>query len=243
MLYNKISSFAINILGQITFNIFMENKSLDNPGYYEPRLDFQLDTTTPHSVFILSNIKGCNKVLDIGCNVGYFAKPISELGIEYVGIDNSPACIEHAKQRYSQAQFIEGDAEYLLNFFQKKSFDGIIASEVIEHVINPERFLLGIYEVLKPNGKLILTSQNSNGIQLRIRALLGRYRWDRTHFRLYSKVELTSDVASAGFKVKKSIVIPFSKKGQGGIFRLAAHYFSKIFKNAGWTIGIMAERD
>jgi len=220
----------------------MKDNSINKQEHYEPRLDFQLDTTTPHSVFILTNIKGCSRVLDIGCNVGYFAEPITELGIEYVGIDNSPGCIEHAKQRYSQVQFIEGDAEYLLNFIGKNSFDGVIASEVIEHVINPKRFLVGIFEILKPNGKLVLTSQNSNGIQLRIRALLGRYRWDRTHFRLYSKVELAHDVTSAGFKVKKSIVIPFSKKGQGGIFRLAAHYFSKIFKNAGWTIGIVAEK-
>lgn len=42
----------------------------------------------------------------------------------------------------------------------KNYYDGVVASEVIEHVINPELFMKSCIKALKPGGKLFITTPN-----------------------------------------------------------------------------------
>lgn len=42
--------------------------------------------------------------------------------------------------------------------FKKNSFDCIIASEIIEHTLNPYDFLTELVRILKPGGKIVLTT-------------------------------------------------------------------------------------
>jgi SAM-dependent methyltransferase len=44
--------------------------------------------------------------------------------------------------------------------FEPSSFDLVIASEVLEHLLNPERFLKGCARILKPEGRIICTTPN-----------------------------------------------------------------------------------
>src|SRR5690606_33120134 len=49
--------------------------------------------------------------------------------------------------------------------FKKDSFDFIVASEIIEHVYDPEKFVENLFSVLKPGGKLIITTPYKEKIQ------------------------------------------------------------------------------
>jgi SAM-dependent methyltransferase len=88
-------------------------------------------------------------VLDIGCG----SKPYQFLFPcnEYVGID-----IESAKARHhSKADiFFNGD----LLPFESDHFDSIICTQVLEHVFEPDQFFNEIGRVLKPGGRLLLTT-------------------------------------------------------------------------------------
>jgi len=54
------------------------------------------------------------------------------------------------------------------------SVDIVIAGEIIEHLINPFRFLLEINRILKKNGQLILSTPNEVDIKSRFKVLLGK---------------------------------------------------------------------
>ena len=89
------------------------------------------------------------KILDIGCG----SKPYQNLftgATEYIGIDyDSPANRAHTKADV----FYDGE-----HFpFKDGSFDSAIATEVLEHVFNPDIFLKESLRVLKDGGVLLLT--------------------------------------------------------------------------------------
>ncbi len=50
--------------------------------------------------------------------------------------------------------------------FKTNYADNIVAGEIIEHLTNPLGFLEECYRVLKPAGKLILTTPNATGLQI-----------------------------------------------------------------------------
>jgi len=58
--------------------------------------------------------------------------------------------------------------------FKSGSVDTVIAGEIIEHLINPFRFLLEIKRILKKNGELILSTPNEVDIKSRFRVLFGK---------------------------------------------------------------------
>jgi predicted SAM-dependent methyltransferase len=53
------------------------------------------------------------------------------------------------------------------------SADIIIAGEIIEHLINPFRMLKECFRVLKPQGRLILSTPNLNDLKSRLKVVLG----------------------------------------------------------------------
>lgn len=71
-------------------------------------------------------------VLDIGCGPGYLGMAAPG---EYTGIDISPKAIELARES-SCGKFLVHDAEYSPLPFPDQGFDTVVASELLEHLLN-----------------------------------------------------------------------------------------------------------
>lgn len=89
------------------------------------------------------------RMLDIGCGSkpykDLFAKAKEYIGIEYDSEEN---------RRISQADIYYDGTHFP---FTNNSFDSAIATEVLEHVFNPDVFLTETARVLKPDGYLFLS--------------------------------------------------------------------------------------
>jgi len=88
------------------------------------------------------------QLLDIGCGT----KPYQSLFMvdAYVGLDIDT---EDSRKRGLADHLYDGkDFPY-----SDASFDSALCNQVLEHVFNPDEFLLEINRVLKPGGKLLLT--------------------------------------------------------------------------------------
>lgn len=198
---------------------------------------------SPRIKFVLKEAGKGNKILDIGCFLGFYSECMRLRGNEVTGIDVSREVIEEARRRYPLIRFERVDAMKLTESFEPESFDTVTASEVIEHVINPSLFLIQIRSVLKKGGTLVLTTQNSNAIHYRLRMLLGKFRWDFSHFRLYSTPEIVQTVTNAGFTPRTVKVLPIDKNRRHKITRLFVYYAAKLYPPFGWTTGILATKD
>jgi len=100
------------------------------------------------------------KVLDIGSGVGYSLVRIKALGGKAWGLDPDDNAYKIAKKL--NLNFHYGFIDDCP--FDKKSFDLITASQVLEHIPHPLKFLEITQKFLKPDGRILLSFPNTGAL-------------------------------------------------------------------------------
>lgn len=99
----------------------------------------------------------CNpRILDIGC--GYGDMLAETAGAVRVGVDVNPDALKTSARRAPTAHFAAAAVEHLP--FASDTFDGVICSEVLEHLDNPGLLALEIVRVTKPGGSYCISVPN-----------------------------------------------------------------------------------
>ncbi len=99
------------------------------------------------------------RVLDIGCGTGRLAEWIAgRIGPNVVGIDPLPERIAMARARAPALRFEVGRAEHL-GAFADRGFDAVCLSAVFHWIEDKARALGEIARLLRPGGRLGLTTQ------------------------------------------------------------------------------------
>lgn len=131
------------------------------------RLDFFADTIerwrgarTPESL----------QILDIGCGNGNLSLPLGSLGYHVTGADLDAGSVAHARSmaedlRLQTVRFVHGD----LDAVQDRTYDVIVASEVLEHQKDPHAFIRALRQMLAPGGLLLLSVPNGRSLEERLR--------------------------------------------------------------------------
>ncbi len=94
--------------------------------------------------------------LEIGCNLGFATHAASSLGLQATGIDIDRQAIAAASSRFPDCEFVAGSTSTLVA--DRRRFDLLYASEVIEHVEDPRAFTLDAARLLRFPGRLYLTT-------------------------------------------------------------------------------------
>lgn len=144
------------------------------------------------------------RVLD----VGFADRHNSYLKGVVVGFDRQRVCIP---SNYDSA--VVGDVNEFS--FTPESFDTVIAGEIIEHLEKPVRFLRGCYRLLRPNGRLILSTPNPYYPPYIILnwLLIRKYFYAEEHLFAFTPRLLMRLCERAGFHIEGvfsgGIVLPF----------------------------------
>ncbi len=162
------------------------------------------------------------KILDVGCASGHITERLRTYlpSASITGIDVSDKFIHFAKKNYSNVKFVIADAHKLP--FGNNSFDTIICTEMLEHVVDPGKVMSEIKRCLKQNGK-ILISMDSGSLLFALAWYLwiryGRGRvWRGSHLHTFTSRKLKHLIETSGFAIIKE------KKGMLGM----AVYFKAI---------------
>jgi cyclopropane fatty-acyl-phospholipid synthase-like methyltransferase len=100
----------------------------------------------------------CDSVLDIGCGSGSPLKHISREFSRTVGVDGYTASIERSRAAGIHQEYHQLDLLQVGQHFAPKSFDAVIALDVIEHFDKPEGYrLLEMMESLARKRVVIFT--------------------------------------------------------------------------------------
>lgn len=117
----------------------------------QARFDLVLD--------VLGDIKG-RTVLDIGCGDGALTRFFCERGARVIGVDNQELGLKFAREFLARLGL---QAElFLAEAYRMPVADGAvdfaIASDVVEHVREPERMIREAARALRPGGTLVITT-------------------------------------------------------------------------------------
>jgi 2-polyprenyl-3-methyl-5-hydroxy-6-metoxy-1,4-benzoquinol methylase len=104
-------------------------------------------------------------ILDVGCGGGWASKKLVPLGKKVISMDISSNNPIHAVQDVPHNNHAGLIADAFNIPIKDESINCIIASEIIEHVPDPKKFISGLLRLLTSNGKLIITTPYDEKIE------------------------------------------------------------------------------
>lgn len=105
------------------------------------------------------------KLLEIGCALGYFLELAESCGWEAQGVELSSWAAQYAREK-TKVNVLTGKLEDIK--FPDSYFDAIVMIELIEHTQNPDTFLKEVHRILKPEGRILITTPNSKSVHGKI---------------------------------------------------------------------------
>jgi 2-polyprenyl-6-hydroxyphenyl methylase/3-demethylubiquinone-9 3-methyltransferase len=102
------------------------------------------------------------RVLDVGCGNGAISKEFLTRGCYVVGIDVSHQGIEVARRLHgampnARFEILEAGSD-MLEQLGEVAFDLVLSTEVIEHLYDPESFVRGCFDALRPGGQFLCST-------------------------------------------------------------------------------------
>ena len=137
-------------------------------------------------------------VVDIACGTGYGSNYLVMSGIsKVVGVDRAESVVAYANNTYAKKlnnlYFIAGDAFGIP--LAPETADTVVSFETIEHISESDNFLRQIYQILKPNGSLVISTPN--------KAVSTHYQENPFHINEMLVGELVCDLERQGFRIQK----------------------------------------
>jgi ubiquinone/menaquinone biosynthesis C-methylase UbiE len=99
-------------------------------------------------------------VLDAGCGAGYVSVGLAPR-LNLIGVDIEKEAIQFC-QKNRKGKFLQANLSKLP--FQDNTFELIIFTNTIEHLEYPEEVLKELRRVLKPGGKLLVSTENCSSL-------------------------------------------------------------------------------
>lgn len=164
-----------------------------------------------------------NKILDVGCGIGYFLEVAKARGWNVYGTEYTDKAIEICNSKgikMTKGKLNSKD-------FQAEEFDIITSFEVLEHINNPIEELTHFNQILRKGGLVYLTTPNFNSLL--------RYRLKENydvicypeHLSYYTPKTLKFLFNKSGFNTKKllSTGISLTRLKNGNNKKIGKHDF------------------
>jgi 2-polyprenyl-3-methyl-5-hydroxy-6-metoxy-1,4-benzoquinol methylase len=213
-------------------SIPLERRAYEAYIYFDPVRHLEIG-----SAFARVAIQPGERVLDLGCGRGYWAGKAARAGADVVAYDVKRERVARAAIRYPRVRFVHGSAEE--TGLEDESFDVVLILSVLEHTAEPERVLAEIARVLRPGGRLALTTDTFDDERWRPSRERHAARWDVRRF--FGRAEIQKLLESNG------LAVTWSKAHFGFRFapqllraRMAGNQLHWLFAPAVWVAALAA---
>lgn len=134
-------------------------KDAEEFDYFAERYGATKDDERRLREYILSRLPSSSKlVLDAGCGSGWASRALIPEGKRIVSIDISMKNVATALKNSPSENHMGVICDTMHLPFKEHSFDAIIASEIIEHTVEPESFAASLFKAVKKGGVLLIST-------------------------------------------------------------------------------------
>lgn len=157
--------------------------------------------------FLMKRARG-RSVLHLGCaDAPYFRAgdgtllhaQLAKVAREIVGIDIDEEGVRFLTAELGFKDIFLGDVEALSELGLDRTFDLVVAGELIEHLPNPGRCLTGVKDLLGHDGSVILTVPNAFSIKGFMRVIRGVEFVHPDHVSYFSPVTMRTLLGKCGY--------------------------------------------
>jgi SAM-dependent methyltransferase len=122
----------------------------------------QVDIEHLHRYFLARELCRGLDVLDVASGEGYGSALLAQTAKSVAGVEISEQAFNHAVATHTlpNLRYLMGDARQLP--IEDSSVDAVVSFETIEHFFEHDRFIAEVRRVLRPGGRLILSSPERN---------------------------------------------------------------------------------
>lgn len=175
------------------------------------------------------------QILEVGCGNGATGALALSEGCcgRYIGVELFEKVAEDARDVLSEV--ITGNVETLNFDWHPATFDALIMSEVLEHLVEPGETLKKLARFIRPGGLLLASSPNISHWRVIRELIMGRFNladqgvFDRTHLRWFTPDTFADMAEAAGFEIEEiGPVTAFSPRTEL-ISRLTGGRFDHLF--------------
>ncbi len=188
---------------------------------YDLRFDYAFNPNEFYSLklgypsshqFALDRVKKEMTVLDLGSGPGYMAEELDSRGIKVISVDQR---VTSMTEQHS-IETVEADVEAFDFSLLNHEIGTILMLDIIEHLSDPEEFLLKIRDYFGDLEKatIIITTGNIGFFLVRFGLLFGSFNYgkkgilDKDHKRLFTFKSLKRLLESTGFEIEEIKGIP-----------------------------------
>ncbi|MFZ1075522.1 MAG: class I SAM-dependent methyltransferase [Minisyncoccia bacterium] len=109
------------------------------------------------------------RVLDVGCGDGFLMDRLRDRGIAVQGVDLSPVAVAHCTEQNLKAVICDITNDPLP--FRNGAFTTVVALDVLEHVLNPEKIVSEMARV--SSEYVVIGVPNFSSLPARLQTLVG----------------------------------------------------------------------
>lgn len=137
-------------------------------------------------------------LLEIGCAYGFFLDEARRYYDRVAGVDVAAGAVERARARFG----VEAHAGSFLDIpFEDASFDVMCMWDTVEHLPRPDRFIERAHRLLRPDGRLFLTTGDISSLNARVRGANWRQIHPPSHVHYFSRQTIATLLERLGFRV------------------------------------------
>ncbi|MSR73961.1 MAG: class I SAM-dependent methyltransferase [Planctomycetes bacterium] len=180
---------------------YFENDTSEAIGYFSYARDADAYVRTfRRKVPIIAAHAAGPLLLDVGCAAGSFLVAMREAGFVPHGLELAPAMVQHAREHYKLEEVHQGTLDAAP--WSPSTFHVLTMFDVLEHVPDPIAVLRQAHALLRPEGVLVLQTQDLSSWLPRLLGASWHHFKQIEHIYHFNPRTLRTVLERAGFRIE-----------------------------------------
>ena len=171
-----------------------------SPGAADPAHELKMATFRRH-ILPYAGLRPGMRMLDCGAALGAMMAAAQQAGVEAYGIEFSPTAAATISARFGTERVYSGGFEdAAFPEIGSEAFDAVIMCDFIEHVRDPLAVLQKAVSLLRPRGRIVLTTPDAGSVSHRVMGpLWPHYKVEHLYF--FDRRNIVDLLGQAGITV------------------------------------------